>query len=66
MATLNLLHPSRMNPRITAEEMLNLTFDYKNTPVAPPGTNMVVHRQPKNKKTRDPQGAYGWHLGIAP
>jgi hypothetical protein len=34
--TLNLLRPSRLNPRLSAEAHLNGAFDYNKTPLAPP------------------------------
>ena len=36
--TLNLLRPSRLNPRLSAEAQLNGAFDFNRTPLAPPGT----------------------------
>ena len=36
--TLNLLRPSRLNPRLSAEAKLNGAFDFNRTPLAPPGT----------------------------
>ena len=35
---LNLLRPSHLNPRLLAEALLNGTFDFNRTPLAPPGT----------------------------
>ena len=34
--TLNLLHPSMMNPKLLAYSQLNGTFDYNRTPMNPP------------------------------
>ena len=36
--TLNLLRPSCINPRLSAEAHLNGAFDYNTTPFAPPGS----------------------------
>jgi hypothetical protein len=42
----NLLWPARQNPNMSAHQMLNGTFDYNRTPMAPPGTKIVVHEKP--------------------
>ena len=41
--TLNLLRPSRLNPRMTAEAIMNGPFDFNRTPITPLGTKMLVH-----------------------
>ena len=49
MLTLNMLIPLRQNPKMSAHMALKGAFDYNKTPLAPPGTKVVVH---KKKKTR--------------
>jgi hypothetical protein len=34
-------------------------------PMAPPGTKIVVHEKPKQRRTWDPHGVDGWYLGPA-
>ena len=63
--TLNLLRPSRLNPRLSAEAQLNGAFNYNRTPLAPPVTRVVVHEAPGNRHTWDPNGVNGWYLGPA-
>jgi hypothetical protein len=63
--TLNLLRPSRRNPKISAYNMLEGTFDYNKTPLAPPGTKVIIHEKPQQPKTWDPHGTEGWYLGPA-
>jgi hypothetical protein len=64
--TLNLLRPARRNPNMSAHQMLNGTFDYNRTPMAPPGTKIIVHEKPKQRRrTWDPHGVDGWYLGPA-
>ena len=41
-ATLNMLIPSKNNLKITEHAMLEVTFDYKINPLAPPGTKVIV------------------------
>jgi hypothetical protein len=63
--TLNLLRPSRRNPKISAYNMLEGTFDYNKTPLAPPGTKVIIHEEPQQRKTWDPHQTEGWYLGPA-
>ena len=64
--TLNLLRQSRINPRLSAEAQLNGAFDYNATPLAPPGTKVVVYENPDKRRTWAPHGVDGWYLGAAP
>ena len=64
--TLNLLRPSRINPRLSAEECLNGVFDCNKTPIAPPGCKVVVHESTTNRGTWSPHGVDGWYVGTAP
>ena len=64
--TLNLLRPSNINPRLSAYEILNGIFDYNRTPLAPPGTKVIVHTPPDKRRTWDSHGEDGWYLGMAP
>ena len=66
VTTLNLLRQSRINPRLSAEAQLNGAFDYNTTPLAPPGTQVVVYENPENRRTWSPHGVDGWYLGSAP
>jgi len=40
--TFNLLRPSSIKPRLSAEVQLNGAFDYDKIPMAPPGTKVLV------------------------
>jgi hypothetical protein len=46
--TFNLLCQSHINPPLSAEAQLNGAFDFNTTPLAPPGTRVVVHEKPLN------------------
>ena len=52
--TLNLIRPSRLNPRLSEESQPNVAFDFNRTPLASPGTRVVVHKTPENRRTWDP------------
>ena len=64
--TLNLLRPSRLNPRLSAEAQLDGAFYFNRTPLAPPGTRVIVHKTPDNRRTWAPHGVDGWYLRPAP
>ena len=63
--TLNLLHASRLNPKLSAYAQLEGTFDFTHTPLAPPGTQVIIHEKPTNRQTWAPHGTDGWYLGPA-
>jgi hypothetical protein len=44
--TLNLLRRSRINPQLSAYAQVFGAFDYNKTPLAPPGTQVLVHEKP--------------------
>ena len=63
--TLNLLRASRLNPKLSAYAQLEGTFDFTRTPLAPPGTRVIIHEKPTNRQTLAPHGTDGWYLGPA-
>ena len=63
--TLNLLCPSRLNPRLLAEAQLNGAFDFNRTPLAPLGKRVIVHETPNNGRTWAPHGVDRWYLEPA-
>ena len=64
--TLYLLRSSRINPRLSSEAQLNGQFDYNRTPLAPPGTRVIIHDKPSARATWAPHGSKGWYIGAAP
>jgi len=44
--TLNLLCSSRINPNLSAHAQLHGAFDFNSTPLAPPGTEVLIHEKP--------------------
>ena len=63
--TLNLLCASRLNPKLSAYAQLEGTFDFTRTPLAPPGTGVIIQEKPTNRQTWAPHGTDGWYLGPA-
>jgi len=47
--SLNLLCGSRINLKLSAYAQLHGIFNYNNTPIAPPGTRVLVHNKPKTR-----------------
>jgi hypothetical protein len=64
--TLNLMHPSRINPRLSAEAQLNGAFDYNKTLLAPPSTKVLIHETPNRRCTWAVHGVDGWYVGGSP
>jgi hypothetical protein len=51
VTTLNLLHQSRINPRLSSDPQLNGIYDYNRAPIAPPGTKVIIHATPAQRGT---------------
>ena len=64
--TLNLLRRSNTNPQLSAEAHMNGAFDFNKTPLAPPGTKVLVHETPQLRGSWAPHGVEGWYVGHAP
>ena len=61
--TLNLLRTARVNPKLSAHTYLFGNFDFNSTPLAPPGTKVVVHIKVDNRPTWGARGKDGWYVG---
>ena len=61
--TLNLLRTSSLNPNLSAWEYLFGVFDYRKTPLVPPGTKIVVLLKPEEHPTWHFNGIEGWSIG---
>ena len=61
--TLNLLRPARLNPQLSAYAFLFRAFDFNRTPLAPPGTKVLVHEKPNKRPTWNDHGVEGWYIG---
>jgi hypothetical protein len=62
---LNLLRTSQFNPKLSAEEHLNGTFDFNRTPPAPLGTRIVLHEKTSQRGKWATHGKDGWYIGHA-
>ena len=61
--TLNLLQQSHMNPKLSGYAQLHGEFNYNTTPLAPPGTQVIIHEKPTVRGTWASHGVKGWYLG---
>ena len=60
--TLNLLRQSCMNPKLSRYAQLHGKFKYNATPLAPPGTQVIIHEKPTVRGAWAPHGVKGWYL----
>ncbi len=63
--TLNLLCGSHLNPQLSAWAQLHGPFNFNCTPIAPPGTRIIIHEKPSICSSWAPHGIDGWYLGLA-
>ena len=63
--TLNMLRKSRLNPKLSAHDILFGVFNYNATPIAPPGMRVVAHDKPTKRRTWDFNGEEGFYVGPA-
>ena len=64
-STLNLLRSSRCQPNLSAYACLNGTFAFNQSPLAPPGTRIVVHVTPAQRPNKGPHGVDGWYVSSS-
>jgi hypothetical protein len=67
--TLNLLRSSRRQPKLLADAALFGNFDFNATPLAPPGTRVLVHETLEQKKkcaTFSLHAVESWYIGPSP
>ena len=63
MLTLNLLRNARVNPNLLSHKYIFGHYNYKATPIAPPGMKMVVHLKPSQRGSWDPHWTIGFYVG---
>ena len=63
--TLNLLRTARTNPALSAYAYIYGNFNFAATPLAPPGTKVIVHVDPTIRGTWELNGDQGWYVGPA-
>ena len=63
--TINLLRNSRKNPKLSAWAHLHGTLDFNKTPRLPPGTKILIHSKPAQRKSWEFHGQPGWYIAPA-
>ena len=61
--TLNLLRSSRINPNLLEYTYIFGIFNFNKTPLAPPGTKVVIHKKSKQRGLWAYHGVTGWYIG---
>ena len=61
--TINLLRNSRVNCKLSAYAYLFGNFDFNATPLAPPGTRILLHLKPDKRPSWGFHGEDGWYIG---
>jgi hypothetical protein len=65
-ATLNMLRPCHQNPLLSAHEALEGSFSFNATPMAPLGTEVLVHMKPNQGSTWGYHASKAWYLSHSP
>ena len=63
--TLNLVRSSRRNPSLSAHAAIFGSFNFQATPMAPPGTRVIIHLKPAQRASFGAHGLDGWYIGPA-
>ena len=63
--TLNLLRPSRLNPKLSAYAQLGGAFDFNHSHLVPPGVKTLVYETSSQRGSWSPHGVEGWYIGPA-
>ena len=61
--TMNILHNSRVNPALSAYAYLYGPYNFNKSPMATPGTCVIVHNKPGNFKSWIHNSIPGWYIG---
>ena len=61
--TVNLLRAARVNPKLSSHAYLFGEFNFNATPLAPPGTRVIIHKQVDNRTSWGAHGRDAWYIG---
>ena len=64
--TLNMMIQSIMKPKLSANAHFEGTHNFNTIPLAPAGTNVLIHKKSRKRLTWSPRGIDGWYIGQAP
>ncbi len=63
--TLNMLRPCTTNPRLSAYEAMEGMFSFDKTPMAPIGTEVMIHIKPTRRQTWGYHAIRAWYFAPA-
>ena len=66
ITSLNLLRSARANPKLSSYAYLFGQYDWNETPMVPPGTKVLAHDKPDNRRSWALYGEKGWTIGPTP
>ena len=61
-----MLRTTRINPKLSAYAILEETYNFNNTPMAPPGTRAMVYIDPKMRCSWETLAKDRWYVGTTP
>ena len=64
--TSNLLRTPRGNPKLSSYTYLFGNFDFNKTPLAPPGTKVLIHKKSADRGLWDYHGVEEWYIDPRP
>ena len=62
--TLNILRPYQNPQTMLTYTAIEGSFDFNKTPLAPPGTRVLLNKKPQQSKTCGIHGIPGWYIGL--
>jgi hypothetical protein len=60
--TLNMLHPSRIDPSMPAYKAVHGPYNWNHFPLAPPGCKAVIYEAPKTRGSWASHGTDAWYI----
>ena len=61
--SVNIVRPHRMNPKLSAWAACEGEFFFDHTPIAPPGSSMLMHVKPNERASWAPNAKKAWYVG---
>ena len=61
--SVNIVRPCRINPRLSAWAAMEGEYHFSATPIAPPGSKMLMHENPGRRQTFGYNAKKSWYTG---
>ena len=62
--SVNIVRACRQTPRLSAWAACEVDFHFDSMPIAPPGTEMLIHNKPSNRRSWDHSTTKAWYFGL--